>query len=159
MTSARAGTLARQFEEANAEMIAAVEASDDRAWAAVSSETGWPASFAAWHVADSHAGLTQLVQAIANEQPLPPLTRDMINQGNDQNFASHPSPEKNEVLDLLRKNGAAAIAALQGFTDEQLDRSVTLELFGGAPMTVQQIIERVVIDHPRSHLEGMKVVA
>lgn len=58
-----------------------------------------------------------MVQAIANEQPLPGLTMDQINEGNAQHAPDFASVGKRETLDLLRSCEQAA-AALRKLSDE-----------------------------------------
>lgn len=152
----RAEALAKQFEQANNDVIAAVEGCSDAQWKAMTKEEGWSVGVAAHHVAVSHSGVFGLAQAIANGQPLPPITRDMINQGNAKHAQEFAGCTKQETLDLLRANGAAAATGLRGLSDEQLDRSATFAPLGDAPVSAQQAIEMVLIGHPQSHLQSMK---
>ena len=155
-TSTRAQALAEQFEQVNAEVIAAVEASDDETWRHTCRDEDWPVGFAAWHIGDSHAAIMGLVSTVANGVPLPPLTAAMLDARNAANLAEHGSAGRHEVLHVLRQHGAAAADAVRRFADEQLDRTATLELFGGATMSVQQLIEQVLIGHARHHLAGLE---
>ncbi len=154
--SARAQALAAQFEQVNAAAIAAVEACDDGARHAVSKEEGWPVCFTAWHIGDGHTTIMGLVTAVANGQQPPAVTAAMLDARNADNLARHATCSKQEALDTLRQHGTAAADAIRRLSDEQLDRTAALELFGGASMSVQQLIERVVVGHAQRHLASIQ---
>ncbi len=62
------------------------------------------------------------------------------------------TPTENEAvtreaaLDLLRRNSAAAAAAIRAFSDEQLAQAAPVSLYADAPLTCQFILE----DHARA---------
>ncbi len=152
----RAEALAQRFEQANNDVIAAVAGCSDAQWKATTKEEGWSVGVTAHHIAVGHPGVFGLAQAIANGQPVPPITLDMINQGNAQHAQQFAGCTKQETLDMLRANGAAAAAGLRGLSDEQLDRSATLAVFGDSPVSAQQVVEMILIGHPQNHLASMK---
>jgi len=110
----------------------------------------------AHHVAVAHAQVATLAQLIANGQALPPLTVDMLNQGNAEHARTAAGCTRDETLALLRENGAAASRAIAGLSDEQLDRSA--QLFMG-PMSAEQLIEGAMIHHALGHLASMSAAA
>src|SRR5688500_11579666 len=118
----RSEALAAQFEQANAEAIAAVERCSDAEWRARSRDEGWPVGFTAWHIGDAHLPVMELVNAVANGQPPPPITNDALNNINAEKLTQHASATRAEALDALRRNGAAVARAIRALTDEQLDR-------------------------------------
>jgi uncharacterized damage-inducible protein DinB len=152
----RAETLAQRFEQANNDLIAAVDGLSDSQWQALNKDAGWSVGVTAHHVAVSHPAVAGLVQAIGSGQPLPPITLDMLNQGNAQHARESAGCTKQETLDLLRANGAAAAAVVRGLSDDQLDRTGTMPAFGDAPISAQQVIERILIGHPGMHLPGIR---
>ena len=157
--STRAQALAEQFEQVNAETIAAVEACADREWHAASRGEGWPVAFSAWHIAEGHTTIMGLIAAVANGQPVPALTAAMLDAKNADDLPRHATCSKQEALDALRQNGTAVADAIRRLSDEQLDRVAVLELFGGAPLSLQQLIELVLVGHARQHLASMQVAA
>jgi uncharacterized damage-inducible protein DinB len=150
---ARGEALAQQFEQTNQAVIDTVQSASDAKWKASCQAEGWSAGVTAHHIAGSHEAIAGLVQAAANGQPLPPITPEMLNQGNAQHAQQFANCTKQETLELLRSKGAAAASMLRGLSDEQLDRKGTL--FGGE-MTAQQIAENVLIGHPQGHLQSIK---
>lgn len=155
-TSARAQALADQLEQANAAVIAAVEACDDATWRSVRGDEGWPVAFIAWHIGNGHLTIMGLISAIAEGRPLPPVTRAMLDAINAESLTQHGTCSKQEALAVLRQNGAVTADAIRGLSDAQLDRTAALELFGGTPLSVQQLIERVLVGHARQHLASMQ---
>lgn len=60
------------------------------------------------------------------------------------------------MLVLFRDHGAAAAAYLRGLSDEELDRTTTPPVFGPDPVTVQHVIEMVLIGPPLVHGNGLR---
>ena len=59
---------------------------------------------------------------------------------------------KEAALDLLRRNSAAAAAAIRALSDEQLDQAATVSLNADAPLTCQFILEDHAVRHSYHHL-------
>jgi hypothetical protein len=150
---ARGEQLAAQLEQANNDVIATIEGLSDEQWKAVTEEEGWSVGVLAHHIAVSHEGVGNLVQALANGAPVPPITMDVINAGNAQHAQQYANVSKEETLEVLRNGGARAVGMLRSLSDEQFDRSG--QLLGGT-VTCQQITENILINHPRSHLQSIK---
>ena len=145
----RSQALAERFEQANREMIAGVEKCSDAQWKTKTSGETWSVGVVAHHVAQGHETIAGLVQKIGTGQPLPGLTMDLIHQMNAEHAKQHANCTQDETLGLLRKNAATAAGIVRGLSDEQLDRSAPV--LGGAPMTAEQMIERVLIGHVNEH--------
>ncbi|MGI8551281.1 MAG: DinB family protein [Dehalococcoidia bacterium] len=154
--STRAQTLAEQFEQVNATVISTVEACNDTTWHAATRDERWPVGVAAWHIGDSHTTIMGLASAVAEGQPVPPVTVAMLDAQNADNAARHGSCSRQEVLNLLRQNGTTVADTIRRLPDEQLDRSATIELFGGQSMNVQQLIELVLFGHAQQHLASIQ---
>lgn len=151
--SERSEALARQFEQANQEMIAEVERSSGAQWKATSANDERSVGVVANHVAGGHKSIGEWVRVVAEGVTAPPITMDMINEANARHAVAKANCTKDETLDLLRRNGAAAAALVRGYSDEQLDRGTN---FNGHPMTAQQMIEHILIGHIRNHLQSMR---
>jgi hypothetical protein len=63
---------------------------------------------------------------------------------------------KEEALDLLRRNSAAAAAAIRALSDEQLDRAAPLSLNSDAPLTCQFMLEDHAVRHSYHHLARLR---
>ena len=75
---------------------------------------------------------------------------DMLNEGNAKHAKEFANCTKDETLALHKKGAAAAAAAVRGLSDAELDRSATV-LTGMPAMTVQQMIEGILIHHVDDH--------
>jgi len=77
---------------------------------------------------------------------------DEMNAKHAQDFAGCT---KAEALALHKKGVASAAATVRGLSDAELERTGTL-LTGMPTMSVQQIIEGVLINHIREHLDSIR---
>jgi uncharacterized damage-inducible protein DinB len=146
--SERARTLAHQLEQANHSLIATIEGLSDAQWHAKTPGDGRSVGVVAHHVATSHKMVAGIAGAIAHGQPVPPITMEMIHQGNATHAAQHAHCTKAETLALLRQNGAAAVAAVRAFGDAELDRTATFPM---GTMSVAQVVERILTGHANDH--------
>ncbi|MFN8496133.1 MAG: DinB family protein [Caldilineaceae bacterium] len=155
MSNLRANALVQQFEAVNNDVIALVEQSSDADWKKTCADEQWSVGVTARHLASGYRQIAGLVAAVATGQTLPPITRAMIDQGNAQHAQAHANCTKPEVLDLLRNESAAANQIISGLSDEQLDNTVTGEVFGGT-VSAQRIAEYILIAHTGQHLASLK---
>jgi uncharacterized damage-inducible protein DinB len=146
--SERARTLAQHLEQANHDLIATIEGLSDAQWRTKTPGDGRSVGVVAHHVATSHKAVAGLAGAIAHGKPVPPITMEMIHEGNATHAAQHANCTKAETLALLRQNGAAAVAAVRAFSDTELDRTVQFPM---GTMTVAQVVERVLTGHAQDH--------
>jgi hypothetical protein len=63
---------------------------------------------------------------------------------------------KTAALDLLRRNSAAAAAAIRALSDAQLDRAATVSLNFDAPLTCQFMLEDHAVRHSYHHLARIR---
>lgn len=149
----RAEDLAKRFEQTNQDLIKSVEACSDAQWRALCAGENWSVGVTAHHIAGGHEEIAKLALAIGTEQPLPPITEEMMHQGNADHAKQFANCTKAETLQLLRSGGAKATGIVRGLSDAQLDRTGTLI---GNQMSAQQLIEGVLIGHPQGHLESIR---
>jgi hypothetical protein len=149
----RAETLVAQFEAATNEAVETIQGCPDTTWKATTPNDGRTVGVVAHHIATGDVPISGLVQAIANAQPMPPLTPEMLNQGNALHAQQFANVTQAETVQLLQQNSAIAASAVRGLTDEQLDR--TAEFFG-SQWTAQQAIERILIGHIHDHLASIR---
>jgi uncharacterized damage-inducible protein DinB len=148
--SERGRSLAARFEQANDELIAAVEQMSDDEWRKTTAAEGWTVGVIAHHVAEAHRALAQLVRRIAAGDPVA-LDMDSIHRANAEHARQHADCTRAETVALLRRNGAGAAATVQGLTDAELDR-----VGGRGMMTAAQVVERVLIGHVAQHLGSIR---
>jgi hypothetical protein len=154
--SERAATLAATFEQSHDTLIATVEGCSDEQVRLITEAEGWPVAVAAHHVAAACPTLFGLAQLVANGQPLPDVTMDMIDAVNAKHAEEFFSVSREETLAELRTQVAATVAAIRSLTDEQLDRTAPMALVGGALWSTADIIERILIGHPQQHGDSIR---
>jgi hypothetical protein len=152
---ARAEQLASKFEQSCREINLLVERMSDADWRKVTTGEKWSVGVAAHHVAEGHAGITGIIQALAKGQSMPTFTMDMLHEMNAKHAKEHAHTTKVATLELLQTNGAKAAAAVRGLSDADLDRSGTV-LAGMPAMSVAQVIEGILINHVNEHMGSIR---
>src|SRR6266576_3169682 len=104
------------------------------------------------HVATMYPLEIQLAQTLAGGQPVTGVTWDAVHEINARHASEHDAVTKEAALDLLRRNSAAAAAAIRALSDEQLDRAAPVSLNSDAPLTCQFMLEDHAVRHSYHHL-------
>jgi hypothetical protein len=155
--SERARALAERLEQANAEFIATVEGLSDEEWTSHCTAENCTVAALACHVGGGYRfQVGSLLKPIAEGVGIPPFTRDVIDKGNVDYLAKNAARPKTEAVATLREQGTRAATYVRGLTDEQLDRSGALPLFGGARFTAEGVVENVMIGHVSQHLASIR---
>ena len=152
--SARAESLAKQFETRVTEMTETLEKLTDADWKKLTAEK-WSVGVTAHHVAGSHEGISGIIKAVSAGQAMPNFTMAMIDEMNATHAREHANCTRAETLALHKKNTAAAAALVRGLSDAALDKSGTV-LHGMPAMTTQQIVEGILINHLNEHLASIR---
>jgi hypothetical protein len=152
--SARAESLAKQFETRVTEMTETLEKLTDADWKKLTAEK-WSVGVTAHHVAGSHEGISGIIKAVSAGQSMPNFTMAMVDEMNATHAREHASCTRAETLALHKKNTAAAAALVRGLSDAALDKSGTV-LTGMPAMTTQQIVEGILINHLNEHLASIR---
>jgi hypothetical protein len=80
---------------------------------------------------------------------------DMLHEGNAKHAKEFAGCTKADTLTLHKKGVVSAAATVRGLADADLDRTGTL-LTDTPAMSVQQIIEGILINHIQDHLGSIK---
>ena len=108
------------------------------------------------HVASMYPLEIQLAQSLAKGQAVEGVTGEVVNKMNAAHAKEFDGVSKEETLALLRKNSAAAAAAIRVLSDEELDRSAPVSLNANAPLTCQFILEDHAVRHSYHHLARIR---
>jgi hypothetical protein len=152
---ARADMLAKQFETKASELSGTIEKLSDADWKKVTAAEKWPVGVTAHHVAGSHEPISGMAKTVASGQALPPFTMAMLDEMNAKHAKDFAGCTKAETLALHQKGVTSAAAIVRGLSDAELDQTGVL-LTGMDKMTVQQIVEGVLINHVAEHLESIR---
>ena len=153
--SARAESLAKQFEAKAAEMTAVIKGLSDADWKKTTAAEKWSVGVTAHHVAGGHEGILGIVKTLATGQSIPNFTMDMLNEMNATHAKEQAGCTKAETLALHEKGAAAAAAVVRGLSDAELDKNGSV-FVGVPPMTTQQAIEGILINHINDHMGSIR---
>jgi hypothetical protein len=149
----RAEQLAAQFEATTQDAIEAAQSCTDAMWRKPVPNDGRTVGVVTHHMAAGDVPIGSLVELMANGRPLPPVTPEMINQGNATHAQQFANVTQDEAIAALRENGTNAAKMLRGLTDEQLDRSSD---FLGTQWTTERAIQQILIGHIAGHTEAIR---
>ena len=99
------------------------------------------------HVASVYPLEIELAQQVAKGEVVEGLTMDVINKMNAEHAKKFDGVTKEEAIELLKQNSAAAANAIRALSDEELDQAAPVSLNSNAPLTCQFFVE----DHPVRH--------
>ena len=108
------------------------------------------------HVASMYPLEIELAQALAAGKPISGVTWDAVHEINSRHAGENAAVTIVAALDLLRRNAAAAAAAIRALTDEELDRAAPVSLNADAPLTCQFCLEDHAVRHSYHHLARIR---
>ena len=152
----RANALATRLEQGARALAAFATALTDAEWQTRIPKDGRKMGVLVHHVATLYPIEIQLAQTLAEGTPVVGLTWDTVHEMNAAHAKEFDGVTKQAALDLLRKNSAAAAAAIRGLSDEELDRAAPVSLNGDAPLTCQFILEDHAVRHSYHHLAKLR---
>jgi DinB superfamily len=154
--SKRSYELARRLELGALALDAFASSLTESEWQSRVPKDGRKIGVVVHHVASMYPIEIQVAQTIASGQPVEGLTSDVIDKINAEHAKEHDSVTKEEALELLRRNSAAAAAAIRAFTDDDLDQAVPVSLNANAPLTCQFFVEDHALRHSYHHLARIR---
>ncbi len=155
--SARAEALADRFEQANQAVIDCVLGELGGDLSTPCPAEGWSAAALGGHIGSGHAGiLNGMVKRIVNGEEVPPFSMSDFDEGNAKFASENASMPREQIVAMLRENGAEAADYLRLLSDEDLDRTTRMPLMGDQDVTAEQIIEMVLIGHVLEHGQSLR---
>ena len=154
--SARAEALARRLELGIDAMIAFANSLTERQWQTAIPKDGRKVGVVVHHVASVFPIEIQLAQALAKGQAIAGVTWDDVHAMNAKHAQDNAAVTKQEAIELLRQNSAAAAAAIRALSDEELANAATNSLYADAPLTCQHMLEDHAVRHCYHHLAKIR---
>ncbi|HKQ66988.1 MAG TPA: DinB family protein [Methylomirabilota bacterium] len=151
----KAEALAKQFETKVQEATGVFDRLSDADWKKVTSAEKWSVGVVAHHVAGGHEGISGIIKTVAGGQSVQGFTMDMLHDMNAKHAKEFASVSKAETIALHKKNAATAAAIVRGLSDADLGKSGTV-LTGMPPMSVEQIVNGILINHVDEHLKSVR---
>jgi hypothetical protein len=153
---ARANALAERLEQGARALEATAAPLTDAEWQTPIPLDGRTVGVVVHHVASMYPLEIKLALALAAGEPITGVSWDDVHQINAGHAAEHGAVSKQDALDLLRRNSAAAAAAIRALSDAELDRAATVSLNADAPLTCQFFLEDHAVRHSYHHLAKIR---
>ena len=154
--SQRAEALAERLERGASALATFAAALTDAEWQARIPKDGRKIGVVVHHVATMYPLEIQLAQRLAGGTPVAGVTWDDVHAMNAGHAREHDAVTKEAALDLLRRNSAAAAAAIRGLSDRELDQAASISLNADAPLTCQFMLEDHAVRHSYHHLAAIR---
>jgi hypothetical protein len=154
--SIRANALAERLEQGARELAAFALTLSDAEWRSCIPGDGRKIGVVVHHVAYMYPIEIQVAQTVAEGQPVVGLIWADVHAINAAHARENDAVTRDEALDLLQRNSAAAAAALRVLNDAALDRAAPVSLNADAPLTCQFVLEDHAVRHSFHHLGKIK---
>jgi hypothetical protein len=155
-TSSRANALAERLEQGARALETVASGLKEKEWQTGIPKDGRTIGVVVHHVASMYPLEIQLAQALAAGKPIADVTWDVVDEVNANHAKANQAVTKAAAIDLLRRNSAAAAAAIRALSDEELDRAATVSLNADAPLTCQFFLEDHAVRHSYHHLARIR---
>jgi hypothetical protein len=152
----RAGALAERLEQGARALESVASRLSDQEWQTRIPSDGRKIGVVVHHVATMYPLEIQLAQLLAGGKPITDVTGDVVDELNAGHARANDAVTRDVALDLLRRNSAAAAAAIRALGDEELDRAGAVSLNADAPLTCQFFLEDHAVRHSYHHLAGIR---
>jgi hypothetical protein len=149
--SQRTNALADALEEGARALAAFASSLTEQEWQSRLPHDGRKIGVIVHHVATVYPLEVQFARTVAAGKP-EAINAEAINQMNSGHAKDNDAIKKEETLELLAVNSAAAAEAIRSLTDDELDRSAPVLLYGNAKLTCQFILEDHAVRHSSHHL-------
>jgi DinB superfamily len=152
----RTDALADRLEQGARALATFASALTDAEWQSRIPKDGRKVGVVVHHVATMYPLEIQLAQVLAGGKPVAGVTWDDVHALNAGHAREHDAVTKEAALELLRRNSAAAAAAIRGLSDGQLDQAAPISLNSDAPLTCQFMLEDHAVRHSYHHLARIR---
>lgn len=152
----RADALADRLEQGARALADLANGLDEAQWQKRLPKDGRKIGVVVHHVASMYPIEIDLTRKLAAGEPISGVTWDDVAAINAAHAQEHDGVTRERALELLRRNSAAAAAAIRELSDEQLDRAAPVSLNGDAPLTCQFFVEDHALRHSFHHLARIR---
>jgi hypothetical protein len=156
MPNQRSEALATRLENGARALAALAATLSEAEWRTHLPMDGRKVGVVIHHVASMYPIEIRLASLLAAGQPIAGVTWDAVDTINRDHAKTHDNAAKESTLTLLKRNSAAAAAAIRAFTGEELDRAAPVSLNSDAPLTCQFFLEDHAVRHSYHHLARIK---
>ena len=152
----RSEALALRLEQGARELAAFAETLTTAEWQTRTPKDGRKVGVIVHHVGNMYPLEIDFAQKLARGEPITGVTWDDVHAVNAAHAEEFDGVTKEEALAFLRRNSAAAAAAVRALTDDELDRAASVSLNSDAPLTCQFFVEDHALRHSYHHLARLR---
>ena len=156
--TARANALAERLEQGATALAALAKGLTDKEWQTRIPGDGRKIGVVIHHVASVYPIEISLAQTLAAGKPVEGVAWPGIHEMNAGHAKENDGCTKEAAIELLRKNSAAAAAAIRALSDGELDAAAPASLYDDAPITCQFMLEDHAVRHSYHHLALIRAV-
>jgi DinB family protein len=154
--SRRSEALAQRLEQGAAALAAFASTLSEAEWQTRVPHDGRKVGVTVHHVASMYPIEMQVTQIIAAGKPIEGVTPQVVAEINAKHAREFDGVTRDQALELLRKNSAAAAAGIRALSDTQLDQAAAVSYSSDAPLTCQFWVEDHPVRHSFHHLARLK---
>jgi hypothetical protein len=154
--SERARSLAQRFEAASMKVEDTLSCCTDEQLQARCEAEQCTVVALATHIARVHLLTVGWINEILSGIGLADLTMDEIDSANHAWFPMDAERSKADAFAQLRENRQTAADFVHGLRDGDLDQTGAFGPFNGAPISVQSLVEQILIGDPIGHLASIE---
>ncbi|HEY1303980.1 MAG TPA: DinB family protein [Vicinamibacterales bacterium] len=154
--SQRSDALATRLEQGAQALATFAVGLTDAQWQTRTPKDGRKVGVIVHHVASVYPIEIELAQALGKGQPMVGVMMDAIHEMNANHAKEHDAVTRDAAINLLRRNSAAAAAAIRALSDAELDSAATASLYADAPITCQFMLEDHAVRHSYHHLARLR---
>ena len=154
--SQRSDALADRLEQGARALVTFASGLSDTEWQTRLPKDGRKVGVVVHHVATMYPLEIQLAQTLAAGTAVTGVTWDVVSELNAGHAKQYDAVTKEAAIELVRRNSAAAAAAIRALSDEELDRAAPVSLNADAPLTCQFMLEDHAVRHSYHHLAGIR---
>ena len=152
----RGNALADRLEQGARALAAFAAGLTDAEWQTPVPPDGRKIGVIVDHVASVYPVEIQLAQTLAAGQRVTGVTMADVHAMNAAHAKENATVTKEAALEHLRRNSAAAAAAIRDLSDEELERAAEASLYSDAPITCQFMLEDHAVRHSYHHLARIR---
>ncbi len=152
----RANALAERLEQGAGALETLAATLTDAEWQTRIPGDGRKVGVVVHHVASMYPLEIELAQTLAASKPIAGVTWNDVHALNARHAGENDGVTKEVAIEELRRQSAAAAAAIRALGDEQLDRAAAVSLNADAPLTCQFFLEDHAVRHSYHHLARIR---
>jgi hypothetical protein len=154
----RAAVLADQLDSVHRDVVAFCESLSDDDWQAIVPNEQRTVGVLFQHIAVAYTAESALIRAIIAGQPLPEIynDRELLDEVNARDAVDLLPGTQADTLKSLDRHARRASRFIRSLSDDDLAASAEIGIFGGRRWTVEELIEQIVLGHPRVHVESIR---